>query len=121
MKNPSFKRGLERVSQLEQQLWARDPLLNRHGEPVDELTEQILRQLYRDPESEHSLLELAGELFLDPRELLASLRQLCVLNVIEEPPGKVNKFRKTRQPWNWPLVENVERSLKSKTPQSKAA
>lgn len=107
MKNPSKMWGLEPISIDERRAWSQQLLVDGTGQPTGELAAQLLRLFLDSPLAEWDAKEIAEELFLDLRHADVMLRQLCVLNLIEECPERDSYCRLTVNPWNRSLMAKV--------------
>ncbi len=111
MRHRPFTDGLEPVPCSERAEWYRELPINADGCPTNELAAQVLQTFFTSPHVRFGLTALAEELFLDPRQLLVMLRQLTVLNLIEEAPLNSLRFRLTAMPWNQTLFDRVSAKI----------
>ena len=103
--------GLELVPAAEQQEWRDQLPVDSAGQPTSELAAEVLSVFFRQPEAVRELQPLAEELFVDPRQLLVMLTQLCIQNLVEEEVAGSLRYRRTVYPWNWRLFERVQQRM----------
>ncbi len=109
MKKRPFSDGMEPVPADEQRSWHRELPVDGEGAATSLLAEQVLRMFFNLPETTFELLDLAEELFVDPRQLLVMLRQLSVLSLIDPAPAGSHRYRLAGNPWNKTLFQLVSR------------